>query len=327
LTPAGQENSSRTFAFEVFLGPKDKRLFDKNPTYRAYAYFQTFSMRSCCCCPAFLIQPLAFAIMWLMNALYNLMGPWGNYGIVIMVLVFLMRLVLYPITKKSQVTMMKVQKLGPQIQEVQQKYKGNPQEMQRRLAEVYQQAGMTQFTPMIGMMPMFLQMPIWIALWTAVYTSIDLRGARFLPFWITDLSAPDAVIRFGRYSFTIPLFGLHIDSLNLLPVLMGVVMYLQQKLTGAPKPSETARPEVVQQQKIMMILFPLLFPLMLYNGPSGVNLYIMSSIGIGVVEQYVIRKHLRQQEEEKEKRLVPVTAKTGGKVKKKKPKPFFREYR
>lgn len=327
LTPAGQENSSRTFAFEVFLGPKDKRLFDKNPTYRAYAYFQTFSMRSCCCCPAFLIQPLAFAIMWLMNALYNLMGPWGNYGIVIMVLVFLMRLVLYPITKKSQVTMMKVQKLGPQLQEVQQKYKGNPQEMQRRLAEVYQQAGMTQFTPMIGMMPMFLQMPIWIALWTAVYTSIDLRGAHFLPFWITDLSAPDALIRFGRYSFTIPLFGLHIDSLNILPILMGVVMYLQQKLTGAPKPSETARPEVVQQQKIMMILFPLLFPLMLYNGPSGVNLYIMSSIGIGVVEQYVIRKHLRQQEEEKEKRLVPVTAKTGGKVKKKKPKPFFREYR
>lgn len=327
LTPAGQENSSRTFALEVFLGPKDKRLFDKNPTYRAYAYFQTFSMRSCCCCPAFLIQPLAFAIMWLMNALYNLMGPWGNYGIVIMVLVFLMRLVLYPITKKSQVTMMKVQKLGPQLQEVQQKYKGNPQEMQRRLGEVYQQAGMTQFTPMIGMMPMFLQMPIWIALWTAVYTSIDLRGARFLPFWITDLSAPDALIRFGRYSFTIPLFGLHIDSLNLLPILMGVVMYLQQKLTGAPKPSETARPEVVQQQKIMMILFPILFPLMLYNGPSGVNLYIMSSIGIGVLEQYVIRKHLRQQEEEKEKRLVPVTAKTGGKVKKKKPKPFFREYR
>ncbi|HOQ05419.1 MAG TPA: YidC/Oxa1 family insertase periplasmic-domain containing protein [Anaerohalosphaeraceae bacterium] len=327
LAPAGRPNSTQTLTFECFLGPKDKRLFDKNPTYRAYAYYQTFAMRSCCCCPAFLTQPLAFAIMWLMTALYQLMGPWGNYGIVIMVLVFLMRLVLHPITKKSQVTMMKVQKLGPQLQEVQQKYKGNPQEMQRKIAEVYHQAGMTQFSPMVGMMPMFLQMPIWIALWTAVYTSIDLRGAGFLPFWITDLSAPDALIHFGRFAFTIPLIGLHIESLNLLPILMGVVMYLQQKLTPQTQPAETARPEVVQQQKIMMILFPLLFPLMLYNGPSGVNLYIMASIGAGVIEQYVIRRHLQQQEAEKEKRLVPATAKTGGKPKKKKPKPLFREYK
>jgi YidC/Oxa1 family membrane protein insertase len=327
LPPLGHPGSARTFTLECFLGPKDKRLFDKNPTYRANAFYQTFSMRSCCCCPAFLTQPLAFAIMWLMTALYQAMGPWGNYGVVIIVLVFLMRLALHPITKKSQVTMMKVQKLGPQLQEVQQKYKGNPQEMQRRMAEVYHQAGMTQLSPMVGMMPMFLQMPIWIALWTAVYTSIDLRGARFLPFWITDLSAPDALIRFGRFSFTIPLIGLHIGSLNLLPILMGVVMYLQQKLTPQTQPAETARPEVVQQQKMMMILFPLLFPLMLYNGPSGVNLYIMTSIGAGVIEQYVIRKHLQQQEAEKEKRLVPATAKTGGKPKKKKPKPFFREYK
>lgn len=327
LAPAGQQNSSRALTFQCFLGPKDKRLFDKNPVYRTYAYFQTFAMRSCCCCPAFLTQPLSFAIMWLITALYQLMGPWGNYGIVIILLVFLMRLALHPITKKSQVTMMKVQKLGPQLQEVQQKYKGNPQEMQRRMAEVYHQAGMTQLTPMVGMMPMFLQMPIWIALWTAVYTSIDLRGARFLPFWITDLSAPDALIHFGRFAFTVPLIGLHIESLNLLPILMGVVMYLQQKLTPQTQPAETARPEMVQQQKIMMIMFPLLFPLMLYNGPSGVNLYIMTSIGAGVIEQYVIRKHLQQQQAEREKRLVPATAKTGGKPRKKKPKPLFREYK
>lgn len=223
--------------------------------------------------------------------------------------------------------MMKVQKLGPQIQEVQQKYKGNPQEMAGFSAEVYQQAGMTQFTPMIGMMSMFLQMPIWIALWTAVYTSIDLRGARFLPFWITDLSAPDAVIRFGRYKLHHPLFGLHIDSVEPSARPDGSGDVSPAEITGAPKPSGDSPAEVVQQQKIMMILFPILFPLMLYNGPSGVNSYIMSSIGIGAGTVRHLRKHLRQQEEEKEKRLVPVTAKTGGKVKKKKPKPFFREYR
>jgi YidC/Oxa1 family membrane protein insertase len=318
LAPKGKQ----TLSLDVFLGPKDKRLFDKNETYRTNAYFQTFAMRSCCCCPSFVTQPLAFAIMWLMTMLYKMMGPWGNYGVVIMVLVFLMRLVLHPITKKSQVTMMKVQKLGPRIQEVQKKYKGNPQEMHRQMAEVYQQAGMTQFSPMVGMLPMFLQMPIWIALWTAVYTSIDLRGAGFLPVWITDLSAPDALIRFPRYAFTIPLIGLHIDSLNLLPLFMGLVMYLQQKLTPQSQP-DPSRPELAQQQKIMMIMLPL----MLYNGPSGVNLYIMASIGAGVIEQMVVRKHLQEQEAEKEKGLVPVTSKTGGKFKKKKPKPFFREYK
>ncbi len=327
LAGAGAEESRQTLAFEIFLGPKDKPLFDKNETYRTYAYFQTFAMRSCCCCPAFITQPLAFGIMWLMTTLYQLMGPWGNYGVVIMFLVFLMRLLMHPVTKKSQVTMMKVQKLGPKLQEVQKKYKGSPREMQQRMAEVYQQAGMTQFSPMVGMIPMFLQMPVWIALWTAVYTSIDLRGAGFLPFWITDLSAPDALIRFGKSGFTIPLVGMHIDALNVLPLLMGGVMYLQQKLMPQTQAADPSRPELAQQQKIMMIMMPLLFPVMLYNGPSGVNLYIMSSIGAGVIEQYVIRKHLKEQEAEREKRLVPVTSKTGGKVKKKKPKPFFREYR
>lgn len=326
LAAARTEGDSQTLSWEIFLGPKDKRLFDQNQTYRDNAYFQTFSMRSCCCCPASVTQPLAFAIMWMMTMLYKMMGPWGNYGVVIMALVFLMRLVMHPVTKKSQVTMMKVQKLGPKIQEVQKKYKGSPQEMHRRMAEVYQQAGMTQFSPMVGMLPMFLQMPIWIALWTAVNTSIDLRGAGFLPVWITDLSAPDALVSFPKYAFTIPLLGLHIDSLNILPLFMGFVMYLQQKLTPQSQP-DPSRPELAQQQKIMMIMLPLLFPLMLYNGPSGVNLYIMSSIGAGVIEQTVVRKHLQEQEAEKEKGLVPATSKTGGKFKKKKPKPFFREYK
>ena len=327
LAAAGSDGDHQTLSLDVFLGPKDKPLFDRNEIYRKYAYFQTFSMRSCCCCPAFITQPLAFAIMWLMTTLYTLMGPWGNYGVVIMFLVFLMRLLMHPVTKKSQVTMMKVQKLGPKLQEVQKKYKSSPQEMHRRMGEVYQEAGMTQFSPMVGMLPMLLQMPVWIALWTAVYTSIDLRGAPFLPFWITDLSAPDALISFQQHAFTVPLIGLHIESLNLLPLLMGVVMFLQQKLMPQSQPTDPTRPEMAQQQKIMMILFPLMFPLMLYNGPSGVNLYIMSSIGAGVVEQYVIRRHLQRQEEEKEKHLVPTTSKAGGKAKKKKPKPFFREYK
>ena len=105
---------------------------------------------------------------------------------------------------------------------------------------------------------------------------------------------------------------------------MGVVMFLQQKLMPHSKASEQTNPQIAQQQKMMMIMMPLMFPIMLYKGPSGVNLYIMSSISAGVIEQMVIRRHIREKEKEEARGLVPVTKKTGGKVKKKKPKPFFK---
>ena len=317
LGAAGQENSTASVMLSVFVGPKDKSMFDKHEVYKEMQYFQTINFRSCFCCPMSVIQPLAFGILGLMKGMYTIMGPFGNYGVVIMLLVFMMRLVMHPITKKSQVSMMGLQKLGPKMEEVKAKYANDPKLMQQKSAELYRDAGIN---PVMGVLPMFIQMPIWMALWTAVYTSLDLRGAGFLPFWITDLSAPDALIRFK--AITLPLFG-DIDSINLLPILMGVVMYLQQKLMPHSASTQT-NPQAAQQQKMMMIMFPLMFPLMLYKGPSGVNLYIMSSIGAGVIEQAVIRKHIREKEEQESQGLVNATSKTGGKVKKKKPKPFYK---
>jgi membrane protein insertase Oxa1/YidC/SpoIIIJ len=81
---------------------------------------------------------------------------------------------------------------------------------------------------------------------------------------------------------------------------------------------------MAQQQNMMMIMMPIMFPLMLYKAPSGLNLYIMASTFAGVIEQYVIRKHIREKEESESKGLVATTKKTGGKVKKKKPKPFYK---
>jgi YidC/Oxa1 family membrane protein insertase len=174
----------------------------------------------------------------------------------------------------------------------------------------------------MGMLPMFVQMPLWIALWSAVYASVSLRGAAFLPFWITDLSAPDALVRFPE-AIIVPLLRWKIESFNLLPILMGVAFYLQQKLM--PKQA-AANPQAAQQQKMMMIMMPIMFPLMLYKGPSGVNLYIMSSVFAGVFEQYFIRKHIQEKEQEQATGMVAATSKTGGKVKKKKPKPFYKTH-
>jgi YidC/Oxa1 family membrane protein insertase len=314
LGPAGQADSSRTYDFQLYLGPKDKSLFDKNPMYKQLGFVQTIDFQGCCC-PASVINPLAFGILAIMKWMYGFIP---NYGVVIIILVLVMRLLLHPITKYSQVSMHKMSKLAPRTEEIKKKYAGNKAEMNKKLMELYREQGAS---PVMGMLPMFIQMPIWIALWSAIYTSIDLRGAPFLPVWITDLSAPDALISWP--AITIPLVGWTLHSLNLLPILMGVAFYLQQKLMPAQTAAPT-NPQMAQQQKMMMIMLPLIMPLALYNAPSGVNLYIMASTFGGVIEQYVIRKHIEEREEQEAKGTVPVTSKTGGKVKKKKPKPFFR---
>ncbi len=314
LNPAGQPGDAQSYTFKLFIGPKDKSTFDKDPLFRQLGFVNTIDFQGCCC-PTCIINPLAFGILSIMKWMHDFWPH--NYGIVIIVLVLLMRLALHPITKTSQISMSKMSKLAPRAEEIKKKYADDKREMQKKMMELYREQGAS---PIMGFLPMFIQMPIWIALWSAINTSIDLRGAAFLPVWITDLSVPDALISWQP--IPIPLTPWHLDSLNLLPILMGVAFYFQQKLM--PMQATASNPQMAQQQKIMNIMMPLLFPLMLYNGPSGVNLYIMASTFAGVIEQQVIRKHIQQREEAEAKGLVPVTSKTGGKVKKKKPKPFYR---
>ena len=317
LASAGQANSTKAYDFHLYIGPKDKTLFDKNELYRELGFVQTIDFMACCC-PASIISPLAFGILAIMKWMYSV---FANYGVVIIILVFLVRLCMHPITKRSQISMSKFTKVlsSPEIQEIRKKYAKNQVEMNKRILAFQKERGISPATPITGMLPMFVQMPIWIALWSAIYASIELRGAAFLPFWITDLSVPDALFRFS--TVTVPMLGWKIESLNLLPILMGVAFYLQQKLM----PSQAAaNPQAAQQQKMMMIMMPLLFPLMLYKAPSGVNLYIMASTFAGVIEQYVIRKHIREKEQTESQGLVAVTSKTGGKRKKKNPKPFYK---
>ncbi len=316
LGPAGQADSSRSFPFNVYIGPKDKSIFDKNAYYSRLGFVQTIDFMGCCCFPMSIISPLAFGILAVMKWMYYIIP---NYGVVIIILVLLMRLVLHPVTRYSQVAMSKMSKLAPRAEEIKKKYGSNKAEMNKKLMELYREQGAS---PIMGFMPMFIQIPIWVALWSAIYTTIDLRGAAFLPFWITDLSAPDAIVSWAP--FTIPFLGWTVHSLNLLPILMGVAFYLQQKIMPMQQPSAASNPQLAQQQKIMMIMMPLMFPLMLYNAPSGVNLYIMTSTFGGVIEQWVIKKHIEEKEEQEAQGLISATSKTGGKVKKKKPKPFYR---
>jgi len=315
LAAKQEPDASRTYRFKLYVGPKDKSLFDKNPTYHSLGFVHTIDFMGCCC-PASIIKPLAFAILALMKWMYGFIG---NYGVVIIILVCLFRLIMHPVTKKSQVSMSKMSTLAPKVEELKKKYASNKAELNKQMMALYREHGAS---PIMGFLPMMVQMPVWIALWSAVYTGIELRGAPFLPFWITDLSVPDAAYTFPS-AITVPVLGWKILSVNLLPLMMGVAFYLQQKLMPS-QAAASSSPQMAQQQKMMKIMMPLLFPLMLYNAPSGVNLYIMTSTFAGVIEQYVIRKHIREKQEAESQGLVAATSKTGGKVKKKKPKPFFK---
>jgi len=313
LEPAGTINSAKTYNFQLYLGTKDKSLFEKNPVYSKLGFFHTIKFLGCCL-PKFIINPLAFGIIATMKWMYGFIP---NYGIVIIIFVVLVRLLLHPITKRSQVSMMRMQKLAPKAEAIKAKYANNKSEMNKQVMQLYKTEGVS---PVSSMIPMFIQMPVWIALYSAIYANIALRGAAFLPFWITDLSAPDALVRFS--SFTIPMLNIPIDSFNLLPLLLGLAMFLQQKLM--PQSSAQSNSQVAQQQKMMMIMMPVMMLVFLYKAPSGLNMYIMASTFAGVAEQIVIRKHIREKEEAESIGLVSVTSKTGGKIKKKKPKPFFK---
>ncbi|OHB58831.1 MAG: hypothetical protein A2173_03925 [Planctomycetes bacterium RBG_13_44_8b] len=302
------------YDFQVYLGPKDRELFNTVPLYRSLGFIKAIDFQACF---GNTFSSLSFFILNAMNRMYRFIP---NYGVIIIIFVVVVRILLHPITKKSQVSMMKMSKLAPKAEEIKKKYGDNKAEMQKQLAALYREQGMA---PMLGCLPMLLQMPIWIALYSAIYAGIEFRGAPFLPFWITDLSSADAIFALPAATEKIPLIGTFIGtSFNLLPILLTIAMFAQQKMMPASAPS--SNPQAAQQQKMMLWMMPIMMFIFLYRAPSGLNLYIMSSTAAGVLEQYVIRKHIREKEAAEEAFLVPTTSKLGGKLKKKKPKPPIR---
>ena len=304
----GQET---VYNYQIYIGPKDKELFNSVPLYKQLGFINTIDFQACC---GLGFGWLSFFILDAMNWLFDFIP---NYGVIIILFVLVVRLLLHPITKRSQVSMMKMSKLGPMAEEIKKKYGDNKAEMQKHMAVLYKEQGVA---PVLGCLPMLLQMPIWVALYSAINTGIEFRGAAFLPFWITDLSIPDALFHLPAATESIPLIGSFIGtSFNLLPILLGVAMFAQQKLMPSSAPS--TNPQAAQQQKMMLWMMPIMMLMFLYRAPSGLNLYIMASTAGGVVEQYVIRKHIREKEALEASGLVATTSKMGGKLKKKKPKP------
>lgn len=268
--------------FAVYAGPKKRAIFTNKdhpqfkPLYKKLNYLGTIEFGRCCTW-----APLTLGMMWLLDKLS--IAALGNYGVAIILLVVLVRLVLHPLTKRSQMNMMKMQKLAPQMQKLKEKYADDKETLNKEMMRFYKKQGAT---PLLGCLPMIIQMPIWIALWTSINAAVELRHAGLLPVWITDLAAPDALL---TWSTKIPLIG---TQFNLLPLLLTVAMFFQTKFN--PQMSQAAAtPDQQKQQKMMRFMMPAMMLFIFYRAPSGLTLYIMASTAAGVAEQFILRRHMR----------------------------------
>jgi YidC/Oxa1 family membrane protein insertase len=287
--------------FDCFLGPKSKPAFQNVEEYakRDYYSFMTATYQGCCS-PA----PLTGFMMTLLNIFHKI--PPHNYGIAIIMLVLVVRVILHPITKKSQVNMVKMQKqmarVQPKIEAAKKKFANDKAALGQAQMEIYKEEGINPAGQFLSCMPLFLQMPILGALWTALAASVEMRHAPFDPWWIKDLAGPDGLISWADkypHGINIPLLSMltgPINSFNLLPILMGISQLLQMKymprVTTGPGAVTGPAAQQMEQQRKMMMWMSGIFVFMFYNQPSGLNLYWMASNLFGILEQWRIRKHI-----------------------------------
>src|SRR3989339_164731 len=210
----------------------------------------------------------------LLFILGGLFGLFKNYGVAIIVLTIIVKLIMFPITKKGQVSMYHLQKLQPRIKALQAQYKNDKRRFGEEQMKLFKEFGVN---PLSGCLPMLLQIPVFIGLYWGLAQAIELRQSPLM-LWITDLSQPDLLCK-----LPFPILGAH--YLHVLPLIM-TVSWLIQSLTQPKSPDPQAR----QQQK-MFLFMPLVFGIMFYSVPSGLTLYWFTSTLLGIVEQILIKKY------------------------------------
>ncbi len=210
---------------------------------------------------------LARPALWLLKFLF---GFTGNYGVAIILVTVLQKIAFHPLTRKSLKSMQAMQAIQPKLHALQERLKNNPQKRQEEMMALYRKHGVN---PMGGCLPMVVQIPIFIALYNALSNSVEMWQAHFL--WIRDLTQPDSL-------FTLDLYGATRNVGNILALLMGVSMWVQQKMSppaGDPR-----------QAQMMLWMMPILFTFMFWSFPSGLVLYWLVNNILQVGQQWLITR-------------------------------------
>jgi len=213
---------------------------------------------------------IARPLFWILKLFYKFIG---NYGWAIILLTIVVRIPFIPLINKGQKSMKKLQDVQPQMAAIREKYKKDPQRMQKEIMELYRKH---KVNPMGGCWPMLIQIPVFFALYKILLIAIELRGAPFI-WWIKDLSAPDTL--FGHIPSGIPIIGG--VPVGLFPILMGISMVIQQKMTPTSMDPK--------QAKIMMFM-PIFFTFLFLSFPSGLVIYWLISNILGIIQQLYVNK-------------------------------------
>ncbi|MFA7369345.1 MAG: membrane protein insertase YidC, partial [Kiritimatiellales bacterium] len=208
------------------------------------------------------MYPIKTGLLWGLKGLEKVVR---NYGVAIMLLTVIVRVIFWPITHKGTESMRKMQALQPQLKEIREKFKDNPQRMQQETMQFYKD---NKVNPLGGCLPMLIQIPVFIALFVVLRSAVELRFSKFL--WVRDLSEPENLFA-GMLPFGLPL--------NILPILMAATMVWQQKMT--PSAGDP------QQQKMMAIMMPIMMLFFFYTMPSGLVLYWTTSNLIMIVQMLI----------------------------------------
>lgn len=245
--PAG---ASFTTKYDVFVGPKDYDVLEETgPGLQKSVDYGILT---------FLASPLRAFLVWIY-------GFVGNWGLAIIILTIIIRLLTWPINKKVYVNSERMKEVQPVLNEIREKYKDDQQRLAEETMKVWKEHGVSP----LGCLPMFLQFPILLALYYMILNSVEIYHADFA-LWYTDLSAPD------------PYF--------VLPILMGVVMFAQQSFMTIDTPNK--------QMAVMMKVMPIMFTAFMLFLPSGVVLYYFLSLLIGLIQQFLIKRQFKQNKAE-----------------------------
>jgi YidC/Oxa1 family membrane protein insertase len=251
--------ASQARRYTAFFGPKQPALLDALGNDLDQAVSRGYSW----------VAPLTGFFGWALHRVHDFVP---NYGLAIIVLTILVRMATWPIMARQMKSAERMRELMPRIKELQEKYKDDRQKQSEETFKLYRETGVN---PLGGCLPMVLQLPVFIGLFYALQSSIDLRHAPFF-LWINDLSAPATL-------FTLP--GLDFP-VRILPVLMGASMFIQQKMM----PQTGMDPA---QAKMMLIMMPGMMLVISYTFPSGLVLYWMVSNVLGIAHQLYVRSRMQ----------------------------------
>ena len=267
--------------FRLFAGPFAESVLNKVDNYYKLASGENTDYLSCQSFHgwfSFISQPFAKLLFIVMNFFHSVTQSWA---ISIILLTVVLRLMLYPLNAWSMKSMRRMQLVAPDVAKIQERHKKNPQLAQMEVMKLYKEK---KVNPFLGCFPILIQMPFLIGMFDLLKSTFELRGASFIPGWIDNLTAPDVL-----FQWEAPIFFIGTEF-HLLPILLGGITYLQQKMNNTAPENPGALTEQEKQKKMMGNMMTVFFAIMFYNFPSGLNIYWLSSMGLGILQQWVTNR-------------------------------------